>query len=471
MEDKRIPVYQNRGPKSQLQTQTTGLDIFKDCQFYCGKQEIDTCFNHLVGLPEKENGIKLPLFDYEAEIYQKLKTHKYLWILKATGLGISEFFLRYMLWLAVKDDTYSKSQFCIVVGPNINLGEKLIRRMRHIIGYKYIQNTTMTTIDVNNVHIQAYPSNHLDAYRSLDRPRFIFIDEGDFFQKGEQEDVRHVSERYIAKSDPYIVMVSTPNAPDGLFQRIEQEEPSIYHKLKYNYQVGLNKIFEPELIQQAKATPGFEREYNLKYLGKIGNVFTPYDIDKAVKLGEQLSVKALPINQYCLHICGVDPGFSSSKTAVYVGEYLKEEKCIRIIYGKEYDKDTPSKIADDIHQLHRTYLNFYCYVDGANRGFVNELKYRFGESTHWDKPENVFPQSNRILPVNFATNHKQMLEHLHNLMSKQKIAIPKEYELLIIALRTATAEEWSLKKDETVNSDSLDALRMLCIPIKFGVRQ
>ena len=41
-------------------------------------------------------------------------------------------------------------------------------------------------------------------------------------QKGEQEDVRHVSERYIAKSDPYIVMVSTPNAPDGLFERIKK---------------------------------------------------------------------------------------------------------------------------------------------------------------------------------------------------------------------------------------------------------
>ena len=33
------------------------------------------------------------------------------------------------------------------------------------------------------------------------------------FRKSEQEDVRHVSERYIGKSDPYIVMVSTPNMP------------------------------------------------------------------------------------------------------------------------------------------------------------------------------------------------------------------------------------------------------------------
>ena len=31
------------------------------------------------------------------------------------------------------------------------------------------------------------------------------------------------AERYIAKSDPYIVMVSTPNAPNGLFDKIERE--------------------------------------------------------------------------------------------------------------------------------------------------------------------------------------------------------------------------------------------------------
>jgi hypothetical protein len=64
----------------------------------------------------------------------------------------------------------------------------------------------------------------LVAYRALDNPKFILLDEADFFRKSEQEDVRHVSERYIAKSDPFIVMVSTPYAPDGLFDSIEKEQ-------------------------------------------------------------------------------------------------------------------------------------------------------------------------------------------------------------------------------------------------------
>ena len=62
--------------------------------------------------------------------------------------------------------------------------------------------------------IEAYPSNHLDSFRSLTNPKFIFLDEADMFRKGEQEDVRHVSERYISQIP--IVMVSTPAGPGSL---------------------------------------------------------------------------------------------------------------------------------------------------------------------------------------------------------------------------------------------------------------
>jgi hypothetical protein len=40
-------------------------------------------------------------------------------------------------------------------------------------------------------------------------------------RKNEQEDVRHVAERYIAKSDPFIVMVTTPGSMLGLQNRIK----------------------------------------------------------------------------------------------------------------------------------------------------------------------------------------------------------------------------------------------------------
>ena len=93
-----------------------------------------------------------------------------------------------------------------------------------------------------------------------------------------------LSERYIAKSNPWIVMVSTPNAPDGLFEKIEREPEStcLYKRLFLDYTYGLDKIYTREEIALAKQSPSFEREYNLKYLGKVGNVFHTLDIEAAI---------------------------------------------------------------------------------------------------------------------------------------------------------------------------------------------
>lgn len=57
--------------------------------------------------------------------------------------------------------------------------------------------------------------------RGLTNVSIIYLDEADFVPPGQQQDARDASERYIAKSNPWIVMVSTPNALEGLFERID----------------------------------------------------------------------------------------------------------------------------------------------------------------------------------------------------------------------------------------------------------
>jgi hypothetical protein len=262
----------------------------------------DCCFNHIIGLPTKE-GEEKAMFDYEKILYDALLdnyntnilhhafNHKHLWVKKATGLGVTEFFLRLMTWLCLRNDGYRNSQMCIVTGPNIDIAIKLIKRMKGLFEPKLhvTFDSKETVLELNGCSIEAYPSNHIDAYRALDNPKFILIDEGDFFRKGEQEDVRYVSERYIAKSDPYIVMVSTPNAPDGLFERIEKEseDTCLYKRIFLDYTYGIDKIYTAEEIEKAKQSPSFEREYDLKYLGKIGNVFHTKDIEAAIEKGRK----------------------------------------------------------------------------------------------------------------------------------------------------------------------------------------
>lgn len=427
------------------------------------------CFNHIVGLPTKDKK-ELPLFDYEKLLYDTLMSidksfkDKHLWVKKATGLGITEFCLRLMAWLCTSTDDYNKSQMCIIVGPNIDLATKLIKRLKGIFSNKlnlYFSNKE-TVLELNGCQIQAYPSNHIDSYRSLTNPKFILCDEFDFIKsRQEQEDARHVTERYIGKSDPYIAMISTPNAPLGLFETIEKEpeDKCIYKRLRLDYTFGLGKIYSNEEIEKAKQSPSFSREYECKYLGKIGNVFSPIMIDRAIELGEQYSLDKIPVNDYVVHSIGIDPGFSSSRTAIVVTERLKEQNKIRVIFSQEFEKPNPSQIANIIFDLSRKYRNSLVWIDGANAGMVNELKIKFGEE-YTTEPIEPDPEQMKILPVNFGVEHKRMLSNLHLFISKEYLCIPLKYDKLIISLRTAYANEYSLDKNETSYSDSLDALRL-----------
>ena len=140
------------------------------------------------------------------------------------------------------------------------------------------------------------------------------MDEADFFPPEQQQDARDVSERYIAKSNPYIVMISTPNAPDGLFKRIEKESENVclYKRIFLDYTYGIGKIYTAEEIEKAKQSPSFEREYNLKYLGKIGNVFHTKDIEAAIEMGKKYKPDTFNLYAFTDRSMGIDPGYGSS---------------------------------------------------------------------------------------------------------------------------------------------------------------
>ena len=228
------------------------------------------------------------------------------------------------------------SQMCIVTGPRIELAITLIDRMKGLFKAKNIalSDTKETVIELNGVHIEAYPSHHLDAMRGLTDVSFIYLDEADFFPPGQQQDARDVSERYIGKTNPWIVMVSTPNAPEQLFDRIEQEaeETCLYKRLFLDYTYGLDRIYSVAEIDAAKASPSFEREYNLKYLGLIGNVFHGQDIEAAVQKGKNISIS----NSYSQKSVGLDPGFGSSNFGVCITELV--DGMVNVLHAEEYPR-------------------------------------------------------------------------------------------------------------------------------------
>ncbi len=271
-----IPYQRHQKLNKQQTTSSSNLFELEDKPFWIwNKQDHreqaqatngNCCFNHIVGLPQKDKK-EFPIFDYEKILYDSLLTinmyhsfkDKHLWVKKATGLGVTEFMLRLMAWLCTKDGHFVNSQICIVTGPNQDMAIKLIKRLKGIfepkLGLTFEDKETV--LELNGCRIEAYPPSNIDSFRSLDNPKFILVDEGDFFRKAEQEQVRFVTERYIGKSDPYIVMVSTPNVPNGLFEKIEQEPENscIYKRLKMDYTYGVDKIYTRQEIEKAKKSP------------------------------------------------------------------------------------------------------------------------------------------------------------------------------------------------------------------------
>jgi hypothetical protein len=444
------------------------LDVFIGKPFWIADKErhdleylIDgrCCFNHIIGLPIK-NGVEHPIYDYELDVIDKIEYNRNIWIKKASGIGATELILRYLTWKILFSNELENKSIFIVSGTFVHHANELKVRMENLFrrNFSLINlDSKFTDLWIKNTNVKIFPSRNVKDLRGYTDVSYLFIDEADHFEQSVNNELLHALTRYEEKSDCTTIMVSTPNRPGGLFQSIEQDPNSKYEKIILDYTYGLDKIYDRLEIERKKLEPEFPREYECKYLGKIGNVLAPAQVDNCIALAQPL--EDIPISQYTLKCVGIDPGFSSSKTAIVMLEHLKDKDKIIVRYAEEYDKGDPNAIADLLFDLHTKYLNTYFLIDGSNRAMVNLLKIKFNESLNWE-PGDVSPDTMRIIPVNFQTDHKQMLSHLHLMITKCYLAIPAKYDKLIISLRTAYANEYTLDKNQTSYNDLFDALRL-----------
>ena len=202
------------------------------------------CFNHIIVRPRK-NGEEKPFFDYqysiykalfnpsfinfrsaspeEAEKYRKLmieaelksqtmtgnirQTHldvlaqkgneliypfkvKHVAILKASKTGITEFCLRIIAWLCIRNDELRGSQMIIFTGPRLELAVSLINRIKDLFKVHGMTFTEKETVlNLNGVRIEAFRSHHADSARGLPNVSLIFADECSFFPDREKDNV------------------------------------------------------------------------------------------------------------------------------------------------------------------------------------------------------------------------------------------------------------------------------------------
>ena len=297
----------------------------------------------------------------------------------------------------------------------------------------------------------------------------------DFFETSQSTEVRHCSERYIPKSgkDYYIIMESTANKPDNLFDIIFHEQNSLYTLLTLPYTYGVGKRYTLEEVEQSRKSPSFQREMECKFLGVVGNVFTPQSINLAIERGRlyRPPENINEVNFSTTKVLACDPGFGNSKFGICLAQM--SDKQIQILEADEYHRP-------DFNEMIGT-CGIYCrnmedsiskiYVDGANPSFIKSLKLQMGEPEDYDEVIKESKQSGRnpeidlgvVVPINFNMESKSMLANAKMLMERDGgfIAINPNFDKLIAALRTATEKgELQLDKEATLHDDLFDSFRM-----------
>jgi hypothetical protein len=436
------------------------------------------CFWHIIKPPQKD-GHDMPVLPYQKILYDSLQNHKHIWILKSRGIGVTEFLLRYIAWYCVNRRIQFNSRVCIVTGPRIDLAEDLIVRFKGLfteLARAHNDRTQSTVAFLNGVRVEAFPSHHVDTMRGLTDVKFILSDESDMYPPFQQREVRAVMEGYIGKpnSDPHIVLVSTPKAPGGLMQQIELEEDSLYHKLRFDYRYGLQgpyPIYSEELIAKARLSPEFGREFELQYLGLVGNVFSQSSIENCQKI----LYNPENIHQNVKKSIGIDPSYGSSNFAI-VATQLVDGK-IQVIEASEYSRPSFTDMISKVWQMKQRYgYVSNIYVDAANPEVVSSLKREFNENYNdkWVSDQisecrkyNLHIENRMfVVPVPFSVEGSKMLQHAKWLMEETEedgsslIVIDKRFDKLITALRTAVANEYKLDKTATSYDDILDAFRL-----------
>jgi hypothetical protein len=157
----------------------------------------------------------------------------------------------------------------------------------------------------------------------------------------------------------------------------EAEETCIYKRLFMDYSYGIGKIYTAAEIEKAKQSPSFEREYNLNYLGKIGNVFHTKDIEAAMEEGRKYNPDDFSPSYFTSISMGIDPAYGSSAFGIVVTQFVDDH--IEILYAEEYHRPDYNEMLSVVYVLMTKYNVDKVYIDGANPSFIKSLKLQIGE--------------------------------------------------------------------------------------------
>jgi hypothetical protein len=343
------------------------------------------CFNHAIGLPKKF-GLSFPIHDYEMALLnlQLKENFRKIVLLKSRGLGATELCLRKAAWLCTYSDIFAWSQMALISGASQLQAIDLMKRLKNLflsrlgIIFPYSEKVCY----LNKVTIVSYPSNRVEPLRGRANITYFLIDEADFFYERLQKEIMDIVFGYHTKSDPLVDMISTPNLPYGLFYRLEHtpRENRDYTFVKFNYEVGLGKIYtQREIDTMKRVNPSaFAREMDCQYGYGTGQLFSEFTIDMIRRYGTLYKLDSYHppiVNRYTKKVLVGDPAYGeNSEFGTLILEYMQESNCVRVLHAETELMSDQDLMKNKILNLYHEYNPKCIYIDGHWVGLIRALR-------------------------------------------------------------------------------------------------
>jgi hypothetical protein len=332
----------------------------------------------MIGLPSKNN-VTHPIYPWQQEIFNSLQQHKLIAILKARGVGASEFLLRYALWLCLKDNKMQGKNISIVTGIRENLSLELLNRFRNLLPtHDWGTGSSSHVAEINSCRVIGYPSKRIKDLRGLTDTKLVICDEFAFFDSADKSQVLPVLEALQAKSDPTICLLSTAGPIGDEFHSIFQQPASTcrYKRLYIPIQKALGTLISKEEAAKVRRQGNYEQEFELKF-GSYGqnSLFSLGDIDYCVRQSAKYDYSKLNHQAVEVFAIGVDPGWGSSKTGLAM-VCLYDGK-VHTLLCEEYEKADEDYIIQKILRLRQKTgrpQQTKIFADASAPGFIRRLK-------------------------------------------------------------------------------------------------
>ena len=209
---------QNQRLNQSLQSDS-GLDILKDKPFWiwdktehlrlAKETNQNCCFQHIVGLPTK-GGKDCPLWDYQKLIFDLIENNQNIWIKKSRGIGVTTFFIRYLVWKILSTNELDGKSIFIISGTREEFANYVKKKMEDLFLPRFpnvVFDSKYTELWINKTWIKVMPTKNIKDLRGYMDVAYLFIDEADHGERLFQEELGPAITAYEEKSNGKTIMV------------------------------------------------------------------------------------------------------------------------------------------------------------------------------------------------------------------------------------------------------------------------